>query len=390
MYDDLNSIKESTKEKIDTYRKTDLEFEIKHKVNGKWKPLQNKDVTIKQTDHNFLFGINLSGITTENDIDIYTKNIFNYGTVCTFWPVLESVPGYWNFDYVNLITDWCNENNIEMKVHPLIYNLKDVLPEWNKNPSMNDWERILKNIVNEVSDKIHIWEVVNEFVHFPIQDIAAPYFWMKELCPNDKLAVNEFGSIFGLCPEYLNTLKAANQTVPFDIVGLQCHCPDNHLFDYDLMEKEINKFSCLSQEKHITEISFHSDENIPVYDSEDYECWNDELQAQELEKTYRILFSNPNIEAITYWGLKDGDPWRPSIGLISKEGRYKKSSDVIKNLIKDEWWIYSLSSTTNVNGIVSFNVFKGQYDIYVDGKLKSSYNTNVYNDNEKPIVIKIY
>ena len=75
---------------------------------------------------------------------------------------------------------------------------------------------------------------------------------------------------------------------------------------------------------------------------------------------YRILFSHPLVEAITTWDFTDGAWLKAPSGFIREDGTTKPSYDMLKDLVKKEWWT-DTSVTTDENGFATATGFKGDY-----------------------------
>ena len=91
------------------------------------------------------------------------------------------------------------------------------------------------------------------------------------------------------------------------------------------------------------------------------EAW----QAEKIESHYRLLFSHPAVEAITYWDLWDGGSFLYSPhGFLRRDLSPKPSYEVLRRLIKDEWWT-RLKGTTNEAGELRFRGFRGRYHVKI-------------------------
>jgi len=373
----IEEFRDITDQKIDRERKLDLSVNI-HKLKRWWwrsrlVPLANRNVELSLKEHDFLFGVNAGGFGNPGFEDMVSK-LFNYITIGTFWKYCEPQKGNYDFSMQKWIGNWANDRGIVTKAHPLVYNLDVVLPDFCKTPTMDEWRVYTKAVVEALHEQIDIWEVVNEFMHEPVADAASPFFWVKawanELGSDPTLAVNEYGPVFGhITDDYINICKGASDgNVPLDIVGVQSHVADNSVFDYDVMETNLNKFNALKEDIHITEITVHSDENIPVNNCPGHNNWSEALQAQEIEKIYRLQFANPAISAITYWAGIDGDPWRPHTGLLRTDGTQKLSYGVVDDLINSKWTTRE-AGRTNSRGDFNFRGFPGVYDVKLDGQI---------------------
>ena len=59
-------------------------------------------------------------------------------------------------------------------------------------------------------------------------------------------------------------------------------------------------------------------------------------QAEYADAMYRLLFSHPNVDAICWWNLVDGDWGGTPGGLVRQDLTPKPSYDVIRKLIHEE------------------------------------------------------
>ncbi len=90
----------------------------------------------------------------------------------------------------------------------------------------------------------------------------------------------------------------------------------------------------------------------------------EERQAKEIEEMYRTLFEHPLVEAITTWDYRDGAWLKAPSGYIRQDNSKKPSYEMLKNLVKNEWWTDALAKTDE-HGCVMVDAFKGDYRISV-------------------------
>ena len=89
---------------------------------------------------------------------------------------------------------------------------------------------------------------------------------------------------------------------------------------------------------------------------------DEELQARQVEECYRVLFSHPAVQAVTWWDLSDRGAWRGApAGLLRKDMKPKKAYDVLYNLVNKEWRTGPLTVQTDKNGHAVFRGFLGEY-----------------------------
>jgi len=101
---------------------------------------------------------------------------------------------------------------------------------------------------------------------------------------------------------------------------------------------------------------------------------------------YRLLFEHPLVEAITGWDFTDGMWLGAPSGIVRKDNTIKPSFVRLKELIKGEWWT-DTTVTTDENGFVTVEGFKGEYDICMDGA-KAAITLDVSSDTAENITLK--
>ena len=106
-------------------------------------------------------------------------------------------------------------------------------------------------------------------------------------------------------------------------------------------------------------------------------------QAKEIETMYRELFNHPLVEAITSWDFTDECWLNAPAGFLRKDSTEKPSFQTLKNLIHGEWETHE-KLTTDENGFINVNGFKGEYNISAEGL---SAKINLEKDSEQIITL---
>jgi hypothetical protein len=89
----------------------------------------------------------------------------------------------------------------------------------------------------------------------------------------------------------------------------------------------------------------------------------EERQARQVVEFYRILFSHPAVEAITWWDFTDQNAWqRAPAGLLRDDMTPKPAYEELKALVKDKWWTKT-QATVESGGKARFRGFLGEYEI---------------------------
>jgi hypothetical protein len=86
-------------------------------------------------------------------------------------------------------------------------------------------------------------------------------------------------------------------------------------------------------------------------------------QAEDVAEFYRVLFSHPAVEAITWWDFTDQNAWqRAPAGLVRADMTPKPAYEELEKLIKGKWWTQT-ETPVKVGGTARFRGFFGQYEV---------------------------
>ncbi|MEM9657038.1 MAG: endo-1,4-beta-xylanase, partial [Planctomycetota bacterium] len=98
----------------------------------------------------------------------------------------------------------------------------------------------------------------------------------------------------------------------------------------------------------------------------DIDVGEDEAWQGELMRDYlTVMFSHPNMEAITLWGFWGGAHWRGENGALYRtDWTEKPSLTAYQSLVLDQWWTEDTGATDN-DGELTTRAFKGDYEITV-------------------------
>ncbi|MEH7178596.1 endo-1,4-beta-xylanase [Neobacillus vireti] len=375
-------------------------------VDSSGYPVGRKEVELKQTNHKFLFG---SGIF--DAVQVANKSVsadrlpfleqklvkfldvFNFATLPFYWGTFEPEKGKPKTKELKAAAQWLKERNVAVKGHPLCWHT--VTAPWLLDMSN---EEILKaqfaRIEREVSDfkgLIDMWDVINEVVIMPIFDkydngvtriskdlgrvgiIKEMFAKTREFNPGATLLLNDFNTSINY--EILID-GCLNAGIPIDAIGIQSHQHQGY-WGREKLEEVLDRFSHFGLPIHFTENTLTSGHLMPteIEDLNDYQIpeWPstpefEERQANEVEEMYSILFKHPQVEAITSWSLSDDGAWLGApAGFIRKDNSPKPAYEVLKKLIKGDWYT-NVTCKTDDNGMVSFEGFLGEYDLVCGDK----------------------
>ena len=153
-------------ERIERYRKADATVTV---VDAEDRPVAGAEVHVSQTRHAFLFGCNIFAWGRVGDAEFEAKyrrrfaDVFNYATLGFYWQSYERQQGEPRHAYTEDVAQWCRQQAIDCKGHPLAWNYRD--PNW----LPDDPQEVLRLQLARIEDcvrhfrgQIDVWDVVNE------------------------------------------------------------------------------------------------------------------------------------------------------------------------------------------------------------------------------------
>ncbi|MBR4171656.1 MAG: endo-1,4-beta-xylanase [Kiritimatiellae bacterium] len=385
-------------------------------------------VRIHQVESAFLFGANLFNFDQFPDHEKNLKyrqgfrNLFNAATIGFYWKNFEPVRGQnrfqpgphdteefwatcpnptaqneWRRPAPEPLLRFCEENGIAVHGHVMIY--PPYHPSWLLQLHGADLDAAYRKRIRDLAEyykgRIPQWDIVNESVNrsctseAPNDDICwgrknlevpKDYTFTcfqeaaKMLPPSVKLVIND--SWRPIYPPFIRSLLARGAKI--DVVGIQMHIfsrkaaaqiargekitPNNTSWDPADQIRMLKDLDTLGRPIHLSEITISAPEENPR---------GEEIQARLLRDNYRLWFSWPSINRITYWNVVDhvGLEILPS-GFFAKDMRPKAVAWALDRLVNHEWRT-NMTCPADADGAVRFRGFKGKYLLSgtgVDGK----------------------
>lgn len=406
---------------IKKYRTTNVTITI---LKPDQTPLANQELTIEQTNHQFLFGTaafdlvplasgEYAGAEKEQAEGRADKvsALFNAATLPFYWARFEPQRGKPITEKVMNAARWCRDHNMVTKGHPLCWHT--LTADWLLSMSNDEiLEAQIARIRRDVSDfrgLINMWDVINEAVIMPVFDkydngitrickelgriktIKTMFEAARETNPSAILLINDFdvSSAYDILVE--GCLEAGIQ---FDVIGIQSHMHQGW-WGMEKTLKVLENFERFQLPIHFTETTLVSGHLMPpeIVDLNDYQVtdWpstpeGEERQARETIQHYQTLLAHPLVEGITWWDSSDGGWLNAPAGLIRIDGSTKPAYEELLKLIKGEWWIQPTKLTTNEKGEIQLNCFLGEYKLTL-GDTQESFQ--VTKDNRPIITLNV-
>lgn len=383
-------------------------------VDKNGNPVKGKNIEVKLINHKFLFGsgaFDFLPATAEDNfgnISFYQDKvntnkafyqeraekwlkIFNYGTIPFYWGGYEPEEGNVLIESRMNAAKYLRKNGAQVKGHPLCWHTvcADWLMDYDNKTILDKQLKRIEREVTAFKGVINLWDVINEAVIMPVYDrydnavtrICNEYgrlTLIKEVFaaahsanPDATLLINDFN----LSDSYRKLIDECLEAgVPIKAIGLQTHQHQGYM-GREKLENVLNRFSVFGLPMHFTENTLVSGEIMPAHivDLNDYQVdeWpstpeGEERQCREWREMYEILFSHPQVEAITGWDFADGAWLHAPSGLIREDNSEKPSYHELKKLVNEEWTTKDTIHTDDY-GITTLNGFKGEYELTIDG-----------------------
>ena len=379
--------------RIEKYRMSNAALKV---FGPDGKPLAARTpVSIKQIRHKFLFGCNIFKLnrceTPQDNYDYAEKftSLLNFATLPFYWWNYERQRGKPQDARTEEIVNWCKGQNITTKGHPLAWNYAEQRwlpkdPETAMKLQMNRIERCTRLF----KDKVDIWDVVNEATHYdrdqckdnaPTLTEAISKMGVKAyICeafkrardgnPEATLIINDYRTDKSFDEKVISKLLDDNGQPLYDVIGIQSHMHSGYWGPNKAWET-CERFAKFGKPLHYTETTVVSGQQgweLRKSRKDPNFRWistleGEQRQAKQVTEFYRILFSHPAVEAITWWDFTDQGSWqRAPAGLLRDDMTPKPAYDELKKLIKGKWWTQT-EVLTKEAGKAEFRGFYGQY-----------------------------
>ena len=381
--DNVTLFAESTN-RIEQHRKENVQIKV---LDAGGKPVSGTEVHLEQNSHEFLFGSNIflwGRGRTEEQTKAYKDRyaaLFNFATLAYYWPSYEAERGKPNHDYAKQVAQWCKENKITTKGHPLAWNHADAA--WHGSIDADELFQLQLDRINDcvrtMSGLIDRWDVVNEVSDFD-RDSQSPLhtaMWKKigkieftkecfiaarKADPNATLLINDYCTN----DEYVKVIEQlvdADGKKLYDVIGIQSHMHGG-VWDNVTIWETCQRFVRFGVPLHFTELTILSGESgwMKETDWQSTPEW-EEKQKDDVLRVYTMLFSHPSVEAVTWWDFSDQGAWqRAPSGFLRRDMSPKPAYDALLEHIKTHWTTYA-KLKTDENGTVTTRAFRGTYTV---------------------------
>ncbi|MGE9293675.1 MAG: endo-1,4-beta-xylanase [Puniceicoccales bacterium] len=399
-------LQERIEEGIRAHRQSDACIRV---TDFKGAPIPGVTVTAEQHDSAFHFGANIFKLgdfpqeQLNRDYEDAFCGLFNGATVPFYWRTLEPEQGRPRFSEHSVpisrrpppdqVVRFCQKRGLRMHGHTFSWamrkwNIPDWLPE-DPAEAAPFWEKRMRELAERYGDSIKRWDIVNEatadFIHlpkfiernvaFPMQEKyeEAAFEWAGKYMPADnRLDLNEDTGVWGedrraAFTDLIKRIQTSGGRLGG--IGMQFHFFQDHdlnpilngqSYTPEHLLKVLDYYGQFELPLHVSEITI----TAPGNSSEGLET-----QATLVRNFYRLWFSHPAMEGITWWNMPDGAaaPGENKVysGLVFSDMSPKPSYLALQNLIRHEWRTRT-QGVTDEDGCFRFRGFHGTYRLGTD------------------------
>jgi hypothetical protein len=405
-------------------------------VNNTGQPIRTAIVNFQQMNHDFMFGAQPMGKAGKYDpryADLLRAAGVNYSHIGFQYGSLEPKPGMFEWGGVD------NYQNIQAQS---IKGFKFLggQPLWLYRGQGNDWCPLYQDAMSfpelqanvsthmrtlgaRYRDKIDLWEVIGEDNESHVNalnltwdqkvdllrsaisglkagnaearvqatSMALPYEFNHGKLENT--AVRAGGISFY---EYLGLL--VSRDISFDVIGLEFYYSGLIGTDFGKggvppglslasQSRLLDQYAIFGKPLSVRELSAPSFQ-VPGT-SWWHRAWDEETQAEFLEKFYTLAFSKPLVREIAWsHGISDESVFMKGGGILDANLKPKPSYFALKNLIAS--WTTHGAGTTDANGELVIKGFAGDYQVEVnDGARSKSFRAHINERQEGAVTLTV-
>jgi GH35 family endo-1,4-beta-xylanase len=360
--------------RIDQYRKGDLRVKV---VDSAGRPVPGATVKADMQDHAFKFGTAVDAATMmQNTADgqkyrqAVTNGDFNQITFGNNlkWTHWENAT---ERDTVTAPTlKWAREQGLAFRGHNLIW------PSWGNMPPdvqtlATDKPALRARIDSHITDEagaltgsVDNWDVVNEpYSEHTVQDVMGPdeinrwYTLARQADPKARLVLNDYDLLEDngwdkRHQDYIYNLAARIKGLGYPLggIGLESHFTGLQPTPPEDVYNLLNRYATLGLPMEATEF------DIPTTDQQ--------LQADYTRDFMTTLFSQPDVTAISTFGIWEKNIWNPLAATYNADWSLKPNGQVWHDLVTKQWWTNATGTTDSAGGWTTRG-FQGDYLVTV-------------------------
>lgn len=377
----LNQWREWAEDGIRRYRMGRLRVRI---IGPNREPARDVPVTVRQKRHFFSFGTGLDSTMFQPEqaasnaggevsasllYQGMVKGMFNSASCGSAfsWQTMSPEPGMADFQALDRLVDWCDEQRMELRGENLLQEREDALPAWVQALSSDELERALKervqNVCSRYRGRIQEYEVNTNMIHGDaFKRRLSPgivdklFTWVSEADPDASLYTSEADILNGKdLTHYERLLEIlAASGVPVHGIGCRAHFTAD---DFDMDRRTIwhvlDRLYRFGLPVKITDLAIAGDGENPA------------AAAQFLTDILTLAFGHPAVEGVSLRHFVSS----PTLdvgeaALFDETFRPLPAGQAFRELVYDRWWTRAKHRTGD-DGCVDVLAFFGVHELTV-------------------------
>jgi len=381
---------ETLERNIEKNRKGRVLIEVRDEAG---KPVPNAEIRISQLSKKFLFGTEVQGLKPQDDsvsqVSYQQKliSLCNFATVTPYWPQVEAVPGRTDFTSFDQQVAWLTTHNFVIKVTPVFW------PHWAPSFLPGDPKfavpLAIKNLQEFTSHfgRLSVTFIENNEVAAAVTDsianglinwvlIDGPAKVLQQVTAIERNALDSHRHQQLIYNDYENGQTEFDMldqlqrehALP-DAIGIEMHMTQGEwpLERVDYIVKRLSKYN---RPLYVSEISVVSGDHRLIPPNAVEKNWKSTAegevrQSEYVEKLYKLLFSEKEVQGITWWDFTDRDAWQGAPrGLLRTDMSAKPAFSRLQDLIASKWQS-NITARTDSLGNFDAKLFEGEYRVAI-------------------------
>ncbi len=343
-------------------------------------------VRVEQLRHEFWFGAALSSSFFGRDADkrpdtARYKEAFlaNFNAAVTEnalkWPSMESRRGQVNYEVVDTMLQWCDQNQIPLRGHNIYWGVPNFVQGWVKELSDEDLHAVLKarglDIGRRYRGRFVEYDLNNEMIHANYyeqrlgKDITRQMAdWVRQGDPEAVLFLNDYDILTGRrLDDYIKQIRTLlDQGVPIGGIGVQGHL-HGMTFDPEVLQQSLDQLAVFGLPIRVTEFNMPGQRSNYVGRGKAPLTPEEEIsKAGLIVDYYRICFAHPAVKGMLMWGFWEGANWIPASSLYRRDWSETPALQAYHDLIYNQWWT-KWQGKADANGRCEIRAFYGRYRV---------------------------
>jgi GH35 family endo-1,4-beta-xylanase len=383
-------------QRIEQHRKANLTVNV---IDSLGHVVPGADVHVEMKRHAFGFGTAVPASLINNTSSTGTmfrqKLLENFNQVVLEndlkWPQWIGLSGSgYNWPQTRQALDWLSAHDLPTRGHSLSWATWSNNNAWGDSQDVNTLpQRLFAHIdakLPTVGTRVFEWDVINHPVGWlndtyeNRMEAAGLYTegldFYADIIKHARTIINRPVAQGGLgganMPLWINedniiagNGRANNYERIIDYLIAHDAAPDGIGFQGHFIE-EFGRVSSSTPQLVYDRIQRFANKGLRLRTTEfDIDVGTDEAQQGQLMHDYlTVMFSHPDMEAITMWGFWQGSHWRPNAALYRTNWSEKPALTAYQDLVFNNWWTNAVGSSDEL-GKYQVRAFKGKYEITV-------------------------